>query len=143
MIRFFLLLTMVLLATSKGTAQQNADEKAIVQLMQEQEAAWNRGDIKAFMQGYWKNDSLTFTGSSGLTYGWQNTYEGYLKRYDSPAKMGQLAFTIIQLKPLGKKYYTVIGKWYLTRSAGNVGGHFSLILKKFKAGWRIIADHSS
>jgi len=141
--RIFLLLMIGLLAAANGFAQQTADEKAIVALMQEQEAAWNRGDIKAFMQGYWKNDSLTFTGSSGLTYGWQNTYEGYLKRYDSPAKMGQLKFTIIQLKPLGKKYYSVVGKWYLTRSAGNVGGHFSLVLKKFKEGWRIIADHSS
>lgn len=76
--RFFLLLMIGVLATATGRAQQNADEQAIVQLMQEQEAAWNRGDIKAFMQGYWKNDSLTFTGSSGLTYGWQNTYDGYL-----------------------------------------------------------------
>lgn len=140
---YFLLLMMGWLTFANGHAQQNSHEKAIIKLMQEQEAAWNRGDIKAFMQGYWKNDSLTFTGASGLTYGWQNTYEGYLKRYDSPDKMGQLKFTILQLKPLGKKHYSVIGQWQLTRSAGNVGGHFSLILKKFREGWRIIADHSS
>ncbi|WP_416438368.1 YybH family protein [Phnomibacter sp. MR] len=131
------------LQSSGVWAQMPKAEKAIRQLMAMQEDAWNRGDIAAFMEGYWKNDSLSFTGAAGPVYGWQKTYDGYLKRYDSPAKMGKLSFTLLQLKPLGKNYYTVVGKWHLERTVGNVGGHFTLILQRIGGEWRIIADHTS
>jgi ketosteroid isomerase-like protein len=124
-------------------AQTKSDTIAINKLLAMQETAWNKGDIPAFMEGYWKNDALTFTGAKGITYGWQATYEGYLKRYDSPAKMGQLKFTILEMKPLGKDYFEIIGKWQLTRTIGDVGGHFTLLFKRFADGWKIIADHTS
>jgi len=36
-----------------------------------------------------------------------------------------------------------VGKWHLTRSIGDVGGHFTLLFKKVKNRWVIVADHSS
>jgi ketosteroid isomerase-like protein len=124
-------------------SQKQSDTAAIKNILAFQQNAWNRGDIATFMQGYWKSDSLTFTGAKGITYGWQATYDGYLKRYDSPAKMGQLTFTILEMKTLGHDYYELIGKWHLTRSIGDVGGHFTLLFKRFADGWKIIADHTS
>ena len=120
-----------------------ADTSAIRALLQRQQDDWNRGDIAAFMTGYWKSDSLTFTGSAGITYGWNRTYENYLRRYDSREKMGQLRFTLLELRPLGKDHFEVIGKWHLQRSIGDVGGHFTLLLRRFPEGWKIIADHTS
>jgi len=48
-----------------------SQEKDILKVLHEQQTAWNNGDIKNFMKGYWKNDSLLFIGSKGPTYGWQ------------------------------------------------------------------------
>ena len=116
---------------------------AISEVLAWQEAAWNRGDIAAFMEGYLKSDSLIFVGGTGPQYGWQNTYERYLRTYDSPEKMGQLKFSVLQMSMLGKKHCRVLGKWHLTRSVGDVGGFFTLIFKRTKVGWKIIADHTS
>ncbi|MEZ4829901.1 MAG: hypothetical protein R3C61_27005 [Bacteroidia bacterium] len=56
------------------------DRAAILSVFEDQEKAWNAGDIDRFMKGYWKSDSLTFIGSSGITYGWTQTRDNYKKR---------------------------------------------------------------
>jgi len=122
---------------------QNNTEKKIISILQTQDESWNNGDIDGFMQTYWKSDSLMFIGKSGVTYGWNNTLNNYKRGYPDTAAMGKLTFTLINIKKLSRKYYHVIGKWHLTRTAGNLQGHFTLLLQKIKGKWLIIADHSS
>jgi hypothetical protein len=95
------------------------------------------------MNGYWQNDSLMFIGKSGVTYGWNNTLKNYKKGYPDTAAMGKLTFTLIQIKKLSKEYYHVTGKWFLKRSIGDIGGHYTLLFRKIKGRWVIISDHSS
>jgi ketosteroid isomerase-like protein len=122
---------------------QSKDEKVIRQMLDAQSTAWNRGDIEGFMKGYWKNDSLMFIGKSGITYGWSNTLNNYKINYPDAAAMGKLSFTIISVKNLSPEYFHVIGKWQLQRSADNPEGYFTLLFRKIKGQWFIIADHSS
>ena len=131
-----------LLAASQSFAQSK-DELSIRQILQNQTAAWNRGDIEGFMKGYWENDSLMFIGKSGVTYGWSNTLKNYKKNYPDTATMGKLSFTLIQVKKLSKEYYHVTGKWFLKRSIGDIGGHYTLLFQKINDRWVIISDHSS
>ena len=95
------------------------------------------------MGTYWQSDSLMFIGKSGVTYGWQNTLNNYKKGYPDTAAMGKLQFDILEVKRLSVMYFFVVGKWHLTRSIGDVGGHFTLLFKKVKNKWVIVADHSS
>lgn len=136
MILFFLLLNTLASAQSKN-------EIAIRKVLQTQENAWNSGQLEKFMQGYWKNDSLIFIGKSGITYGWQKTLDNYIKVYPDTAVMGQLTFTLFQLKPIAVDYYFVFGKWHLQRSIGNIEGYFTLLFKKISGRWLIVVDHSS
>lgn len=122
---------------------QSKDEVAVLKVLAAQQAAWNKGDIKGFMQGYWQSDSLMFIGKSGITYGWQKTLENYKKSYPDTAAMGKLDFEFIETKRLSAIYYFVVGKWHLARSIGDIGGHFTLLLRKIKGGWVIVKDHSS
>lgn len=122
---------------------QSKDETAIRELMARQSAAWNRGDIEGFMKGYWENDSLMFVGKSGVTYGYNNTLQNYKKGYPDTAAMGKLTFTLIKVKWLSKKYYFVVGKWYLQRSIGDLSGHYNLLFEKIDGNWVIVTDHSS
>lgn len=133
----------LLLGFSIVAAAQSKDEKAIYKLLQDQVVAWNNADLESFMQGYWKNDSLMFIGKSGVTYGWQNTLGNYKTGYPNKAAMGDFTSTVIQMKKLSKKYYSVTGKWYLKRTIGDATGHYTLILKKIGGKWYIISDHSS
>ena len=122
---------------------QSSEEAAIRQLLQQQTAAWNKGDVEGFMQTYWKSDSLMFIGKSGVVWGWQQTLNNYKKGYPDTAAMGQLSFEIIQVKRLSMMYCYVVGKWMLKRSIGDISGHYDLLLRKIKGKWVIISDHSS
>ena len=130
------------LLTSQSFSQSR-DEIAIRNLLAAQTIAWNNGNIDAFMKGYWKNDSLMFIGKSGITYGWQKTLENYKKGYPDTAAMGKLNFKLLEVKRLSALYFFVAGKWHLTRSVGDIGGAFTLLFRKVKNKWVIVADHSS
>jgi ketosteroid isomerase-like protein len=122
---------------------QSQDELQIRALLDQDTKSWNSGNIDAFMDSYWKSDSLMFIGKSGVTYGWQNTLDNYKKGYPDTASMGKLSFTIIDVKRLSVLYFHVVGKWHLSRSIGDLSGHFTLLFKKIKGKWVIVADHSS
>ena len=126
-----------------AASAQSRDELLIRASMAEQLRAWNAGDINGFMNTYWHDDSLMFIGKNGITYGWQNTLNNYKRGYPDTAAMGKLNFDIIQVKRLSTVYFSVVGKWHLTRSIGDIGGHFTLLFRRVKNKWVIISDHSS
>lgn len=136
------LLLAVILFISSAFAQSK-DELMIRNILAQQTIAWNGGDIENFMEPYWHSDSLMFIGKSGITYGWQKTLENYKKNYPDAAAMGKLDFTILQTKRLSVLYYSVVGKWHLARSIGDISGYFTLLFKKIKNTWVIVSDHSS
>ncbi|RYY65945.1 MAG: DUF4440 domain-containing protein [Chitinophagaceae bacterium] len=137
-----ILLALCLFVTLSAAAQSRG-EAAVRAVLDRQVTAWNRGDIPAFMEGYWKSDSLLFIGSKGLTYGWNKTLANYLKGYPDAATMGKLSFELLVVKRLAKDYYFVVGKWHLARSKGDVGGHYDLLFRKVKGRWVIVSDHTS
>ena len=125
------------------TMAQSKEEKKIRELLSVQTESWNRGDIEGFMQTYWKSDSLMFIGKNGVKRGWQVTLNNYKQSYPDTAAMGKLSFDIIKIEKLSKEYYYVVGKWMLNRTAGDLSGHYDLLLKKINGEWKIVADHSS
>ena len=142
--KYLLVLGIVLsqgLWAQKNTPQD--DIKAIQNILDNQIYSWNNGNLDAFMVGYLKSDSLVFIGKSGPTYGYDKTLANYKKNYPDTSHMGKLNFEIVRMKPLGAKYYFVIGKWFLKRTVGDLNGVYTLIFKKTKEGWKIMADHSS
>ena len=138
-----LFLSLFIIVLASNSFSQSKTEKKIISILKTQDESWNKGDIDGFMQTYWQSDSLMFIGKSGVTYGWKNTLNNYKKGYPDTTAMGKLDFTLIDIKKLSRKYYHVVGKWHLTRSIGNLQGHFTLLLRKMKGKWLIIADHSS
>jgi ketosteroid isomerase-like protein len=141
---YLFLVSALFLTCQPATAQKNKkDEEAIRAVMNKQQHDWNNADIEAFMEGYWKSDSLKFIGRNGVTYGWSTTLENYKKGYPTPEAMGRLTFTILSLELLSPTSAYVIGKWELQRTADKPGGHFTLLWKKIKGKWVIVADHTS
>jgi ketosteroid isomerase-like protein len=138
-----ILLLAILLFSIQGFAQKLDDAKAILKILEKQTYEWNKGNIDSFMNGYWQSDSLMFIGKSGVTYGYDNTLANYKKGYGDTAKMGKLYFTILHMRKLSPEYYFVVGKWFLKRSVGDIGGHYTLLFRKIKGRWCIVADHSS
>lgn len=138
-----LLFIAFLTISSLSVFSQSGDETEVRNVLAKQNAAWNRGDVDAFMVGYWENDSLMFIGKSGVTYGYKNTLANYRRNYPDTTVMGKLTFTLIQVKQLSPEYFHVTGKYYLTRTIGDASGHFTLMFRKINGKWVIISDHSS
>jgi len=120
-----------------------ADREAITAVLRAQQAAWNRGDVQAFLEGYWRSADLTFSGSSGIARGWDAVLARYKKNYPNRAAMGQLEFSELEFRFLGPDAALVLGKWRLQRESGDIGGVFTLVWQRFPEGWKIIHDHTS
>ena len=131
--------------TPPPAADAAAERRAITQVLATQTAAWNRGDIPGFMQGYWPSDSLVFIGRKGPTYGWQNTLVSYQKSYPSRATMGQLDFSGLRVSLLTPGSAQAVGHWHLARPAavGDAQGWFLLVLRKIDGRWLVVADHTN
>lgn len=138
-----LLMLFFIVNLSQSVFAQSTDSSEILKVMSKQEAAWNEGKIANYMQGYWPSDSLMFIGKSGVTYGYDATLKNYLRGYPDTASMGKLKFNILEMKKISSEYYFIVGKWFLKRSIGDIGGHFTLLFHKIKGKWLIVADHSS
>lgn len=138
------LILALLFTTTVLLAQSSTDRSTILATLDRQTNDWNTGDIKSFMNGYWESDSLMFVGKSGVTYGYQNTYQGYLKRYPDRATMGTLKFDIVNLSFPGEGAAFVVGKWHLTRpEVGDIGGYYTLLWRKIAGKWVVVCDHTS
>jgi ketosteroid isomerase-like protein len=130
-------------AEPKVQAAANDPSGEIRAVLTAQQAAWNRGDIPAFLVGYWNSPELTFAGSDGIVRGYDGLLERYRKSYPDKAHMGELEFSELEFRALGSDSALVLGRWHLKRQMGNAGGVFSLVFHRFAVGWRIIHDHSS
>jgi uncharacterized protein (TIGR02246 family) len=138
--RFIFLL--ILLLAGCSSQDKVGDEKAIRDLLQRQEIAWNEGNIKEFMEGYWKSDSLMFIGTN-ITRGWNATLERYHKNYPDRETMGTLRFTFYEFRFIDDDACMVTGRYQLTRAADQPTGMFTLLLRKTDGHWTIVYDHTS
>ena len=110
------------------------------------EAAWNRGDLATFAADYDDSPETTFIGRDITHGGVQAILARYRRGYPTPEAMGTLTFSEISVRPLGKGYALANGRYALKRTqagGGDAAGRFTLVLRKTKAGWKIIHDHSS
>ena len=121
------------------------DRAAIMQLLTNQQDAWNKGDVGAFMTAYWRSPDLTFSGARGTERGYDAVYARYKKAYPDRATMGHLDFSDLEFHFTCNDGALVLGHWHLTRDKdkGDIGGVFSLVWQRFPEGWRIIHDHTS
>jgi len=119
------------------------DRVAVGGVLERQAAAWNRGDLAGYMDGYARTDGLVFTSGAQIRRGWQEAFDHYRARYGhAPETMGSLAFEILSIDPVGADGAIVLGRWALTgTSTGD--GVFTVILERRPEGWRIVHDHTS
>ncbi|MDT5060759.1 MAG: hypothetical protein QOH63_1218 [Acidobacteriota bacterium] len=122
------------------------DEKTIAAIravLDAQVAAWNRGDIEGFMDGYWRSDETVFVSGDTVTHGWQTVLDRYKKGYSTREKMGTLTFSELEIKVVSKDTAVALGRWQLARSGDTPHGRFTLIFRHKAEGWRIVHDHTS
>jgi beta-aspartyl-peptidase (threonine type) len=126
-----------------ASTQGDSIRAAIESILRAQEEAWNRGDIEAFMEHYWRSDALSFSSGGKTTRGWTETLNGYRERYPTPEKMGRLTLSNLEITPLSDSAALVLGQWNLQRDIEPLSGNFSLVVRKVDDRWLIVHDHTS
>lgn len=135
-----------LLCHSPIRAQQSSDSTArndIRALLDTQSRAWNEGDIDGYMCGYWQSDSLLFTSGGNIERGWRAARAKYKRSYSTRAQMGALTFSDTEIYLLSESSAWVFGRWELVREKDHPHGVFTLIMRRFPEGWKIVHDHTS
>jgi ketosteroid isomerase-like protein len=139
------MVTVVLPAQDPQLKTASRQELDVIKILLKQEAAWNRGDLEAYIQAYKDSPDTTFVASQ-INRGFSGLLAEYRRDYPTRAAMGTLGFSDLEVHPLGEDYATCIGKYHLERSkkdGGSAEGYFSLVLEKTDQGWKIVLDHTT
>jgi beta-aspartyl-peptidase (threonine type) len=151
-VKFFALLSVLALVAPISLLGQsprhdaNEDAKSeITRVLQAQVDAWNHQDLGRFMAGYWNSPELTFFSGAHESKGWQAAFDRYKKTYTGEGReMGKLEFANLRIEMLGPDAAFARGEFHLTMRDGKTPhGLFTLIFRKFPAGWKIVHDHSA
>jgi ketosteroid isomerase-like protein len=126
-------------STQPKSTQPGIEIRAV---LNQQENAWNAGDLSRFMSFYARSDQTRFASGGDVSVGWQTVYDRYQKRYGNGAGMGTLKFSEIQITPL-EKDALAFGRWQLQRNNEVSSGLFTLLFRNTPEGWRIVHDHTS
>jgi ketosteroid isomerase-like protein len=139
---FLLVPVMFCLGFQNQVAAASKIEGEILNVLERQKIAWNNKDIEGFMAYYWKSEDFVFQSGNNRVKGWRALLERYKKNY-SGENWGKLDFTDLEIKSLAKNNAYVIGRWKVTAGEALKEGLFTIILRRFPEGWRIIHDHTS
>ncbi|MEZ5306348.1 MAG: nuclear transport factor 2 family protein [Pyrinomonadaceae bacterium] len=144
--KIFAAITMLILVatvSAQNTGKNKKIEDAVLKVITDQAAAWNRGDLEGFMEGYWKSENLRFVSGNSIAKGWQAALDRYKKGYDTREKMGVLTFSELEVTVLDKKSAYVKGRFTLERKEDKPTGLFTLIFRKIDGEWKVVHDHTS
>jgi ketosteroid isomerase-like protein len=132
-----------LIWVSAQTSNDAKPKSAIRAVIEAQAAAWNRGDIEGYMDGYERSSDIAFVSGDRVSRGWQTVLDRYKKGYDSREKMGTLTFSDLDITIISSDAALVLGRWHLRRSKDEPRGRFTLLFRKTRSGWKIVHDHTS
>jgi ketosteroid isomerase-like protein len=130
-------------------AQAGDDSEAAVRpvraVLDQQVVDWNKGDLDGFLTGYWNSPKVVFMSGGNRFDGFAAMRDRYRRRYKAEGKaMGQLAFSDLEIEPLGPESALARGRFRLTMPDGTKPtGLFTLIVRKLPEGWKIVHDHTS
>src|SRR5947207_13899656 len=109
-------LILVLFFCGAAHGQSNVKTEADIRaVLEAQSAAWNRGDVETYMDGYDRSPKTEFVGGDSITRGWQQVLDRYKKKYDTRDKMGALTFSDLEITMLSRDAALVLGRWRLQR----------------------------
>ena len=125
----------------EGEINEDAEVASIKAVLFHQQENWNNGNIRGFMDGYWKSEQLMFKSANHKTsYGWEAVYQRYKESYPDKESMGILKFTIKDVSLINSVTANLHGDWELERKNDHPAGSFWLNLSKKENKWVITTD---
>src|SRR5215469_13937711 len=138
---------MIVLSGSQVAAAAGSDadaEEAIRSVLDKQVRAWNRGDVKDFMSGYWNSPDLIYVGNTKVTRGWQTLLDRFEElSKSSGGQIGTLELPETQISVLSPDSALVWGTYRVLQPGQDRKGLYTLVLRRVQEGWRTVYDRTS
>jgi uncharacterized protein (TIGR02246 family) len=135
------LVTVLVALLASAGADDDAVRRAVAAVIERQVAAWNRGDLQAFVSLY--AEDAVFVSPTGLTRGRQAVLDRYRKRYPDKAAMGTLKLEIVETRVGGAGGASLVARWSLAYpDKPTASGLTLLVLHARSDGWLIVQDAS-
>lgn len=139
-----MLAAVMLFATaSPAHADEAAEKSAILKVVADMEAAWNRSDFTGYMAGF-RNPGVIFVSGGKIQDGWQGTLDHYVRDYGgSPDRRGTVHFYDISIDMLAPDAALLISHYRLTRPERAQQGINTRLFRKVDGRWVIAMNHVS
>ncbi len=135
--------TAALCLSGPALAGPEQDRGAILRVIAQMEAAWNRGDFRGYMAGF-RNPDVVFVSGGKFQDGWQGTLDHYVRDYgSSPATRGTLHFYDMKVDMLSGDAAMLVGRYHLERPAHAAEGVNTRLFRKIDGRWVITLNHVS
>jgi beta-aspartyl-peptidase (threonine type) len=136
---------LTLLAACAQTAPPPADPIATVEtLLNRSAAAWNRGDLGAFVSDYAAGPATTFVSSGRVQRGFDWIRDNYAPRFAAGADRDSLRFEAVDARTLGPDFILATARFVLSRGDSvTSSGPFTVVFSRQADGWKIVHDHTS
>ena len=135
-------LALALLA-SPSPASPKSERAAILSVIAEMQASWNRGDFRGYMAGF-ANPGVIFVSGGKFQDGWQGTLDHYVRDYGGDAgRRGKLRFYDMKVEILAHDAAMLIGRYRLERTGRVSEGVNTRLFRKSRGRWRISVNHVS
>lgn len=106
-------------------------------------AAWNRGDLDAFMTDYYPGERTTYVTSRGVVHDPVQIRARYAPRFVAGGVHDSLSFENVEVDPLAPGVAHVIAWYVLSRGDSTIArGPTSLVMLRQDGRLRIVHDHS-
>jgi uncharacterized protein (TIGR02246 family) len=120
-----------------------AEKTAIRKVVTDMEAAWNRGDFKAYMAAFKKPD-VVFVSKGRFQQGWQGTLDHYERDYGGdPARRGRLHFWDVRIQLLAPDAAQLVSRYRLEGGGKPQDGINTRLFRKVNGRWVIALNHVS
>lgn len=130
-------------ALAAAIPDEAAEKAAILKVISDMEAAWNRGDFRGYMNGF-QNPGVVFVSKGRFQDGWQGTLDHYVRDYGgSPEKRGRLHFFDIRIQMLAPDAAQLISRYQLDRPGEPQDGINTRLMRKMDGRWVIALNHVS
>jgi uncharacterized protein (TIGR02246 family) len=118
-------------------------EKHIRNRFAEGTEAWNRGDLEAYLAGYWESEKTRWITRGKIIRGVNAIRAMYKSLFDSPEKMGKFEVKELEVDILTDSDALVVGQWSHTAGQLVRQGVFTVYMKKLEGEWVVVIDHTS
>lgn len=128
---------------AQASSASNEARRDILSVVADMQEAWNRGDFRGYMAGFWK-PGVVFVSGGRIQQGWQGTLDHYVRDYGgSPDRRGQVRFFDMSIDVLAPDVAMLVGRFSLSRPENALKGINTRLFRLIDDRWVIAMNHVS